>query len=155
MRYQCHTNVRHPGECAGHFGYSVPKVDGIIDELLCNKFSKMITAASETEILSDQNEKDIELARSRVELPSLIYSKSKKSSRTIRVKRLKLFEVRASWASIFWTSLYQKPIHSARESAEKLIPLNKYTKQKIIIQSKVFRVAWTPLTSHKMLRFQC
>lgn len=67
MRYQCHYNVRHPGECDGQSGYSVKKVDSIVDELIRIKFSE-ITAASESEILSSQHEKDIELARSKYEM---------------------------------------------------------------------------------------
>ena len=67
MRYQCHYNVRHPGECDGQSGYSVKKVDSIVDELIHIKFSE-ITAASESEILSSQHEKDIELARSKYEM---------------------------------------------------------------------------------------
>ncbi len=64
MRYQCHYNVRHPGECEGQSGYSVSKVDSIVDQLIRMKFSE-IMAASESEILSSQHEKDIELARSK------------------------------------------------------------------------------------------
>lgn len=67
MRYQCHYNVRHPGECEGQSGYSVKKVDGIVDQLVRMKFSE-IAAASESEILSSQHEKDIELARSKYEM---------------------------------------------------------------------------------------
>ena len=32
-RYQCHYNVRHPGECDGQSGYGVKKLDGIIDRI--------------------------------------------------------------------------------------------------------------------------
>ena len=67
MRYQCHYNVRHPGECDGQSGYSVNKIDAIVDQLIRMKFSE-ITAASEYEILSGQREKDIELARSKYEM---------------------------------------------------------------------------------------
>lgn len=67
MRYQCHYNVRHPGECDGQSGYSVQKVDGIVDQLIRMKFSE-IAAASESEILSSQHEKDIELAKSKCEM---------------------------------------------------------------------------------------
>ena len=67
MRYQCHYNVRHPGECDGQSGYSVQKVDGIVDRLIRMKFSE-IAAASESEILSSQHEKDIDLAKSKCEM---------------------------------------------------------------------------------------
>ena len=54
-------------ECEGQSGYSVKKVDAIIDQLIRMKFSE-ITAASESEILSSQHEMDIELAKSKYEM---------------------------------------------------------------------------------------
>ena len=66
MRYQCHYNVRHPGECDGQSGYGVPKLDGIIEKIVRMKFAE-ITAASESEILSNQHEREIELAKIRME----------------------------------------------------------------------------------------
>lgn len=66
IRYQCHYNVRHPGECDGQSGYSVTKLDGIVEQVIRMKFSE-IKAASESEILASQHEKEIELARIRFE----------------------------------------------------------------------------------------
>ena len=66
-RYQCHYNVRHPGECDGQSGYSVNKVDAIVEQLIRIKFSE-ITAATESEILSSQHKKDIDLAKSKHEM---------------------------------------------------------------------------------------
>ena len=63
-RYQCHYNVRHPGECDGQSGYGVKKLDGIIDRIVRYQLSK-ICAASGAEIVAKQNEKAIELARAR------------------------------------------------------------------------------------------
>ena len=30
-RYQCHYNIRHPGECDGQSGYGVEKLDKLVD----------------------------------------------------------------------------------------------------------------------------
>ena len=67
MRYQCHYKVRHPGECDGQSGYSVKKVDAIVDQLIRMKFSE-ITVVSESEILTCQHEKGIELVRTKFEM---------------------------------------------------------------------------------------
>lgn len=32
--YQCHYNVRHPGECDGQSGYGVAKLDGIVNQIV-------------------------------------------------------------------------------------------------------------------------
>lgn len=61
-RYQCHYNVRHPGECDGQSGYSVPKLDSIVESVIRMKFDE-IAAAPESEILTNQHEKEIKLAK--------------------------------------------------------------------------------------------
>lgn len=65
-RYQCHYNVRHPGECDGQSGYSMDKVDRIVEQIVKIKFAE-ISAASEAEILETQHNKEIELARINME----------------------------------------------------------------------------------------
>ena len=69
-RYQCHYNVRHPGECDGQSGYGVKKIDGIIDRIVRYQLSR-ICALSGTEIVAEQNKKAIELARARHRLASM------------------------------------------------------------------------------------
>ena len=63
-RYQCHYNVRHPGECDGQSGYGVKKLDGIVDQIVRYQLSR-ISASSGAEIVAKQNEKAIELAKVR------------------------------------------------------------------------------------------
>ena len=63
-RYQCHYNVRHPGECDGQSGYGVKKLDGIVEQIVRYQLSR-ISAASGAEIVTKQNEKAIELAKAR------------------------------------------------------------------------------------------
>lgn len=69
-RYQCHYNVRHPGECDGQSGYGVKKLDGIVDRIVRYQLSR-ICATSGAEIVAKQNEKAIELARARYNLASM------------------------------------------------------------------------------------
>ena len=89
MRYQCHYKVRHPGECAGQSGYSVKKVDDIVDQLIRMKFSE-ITAASESEILSGQHEKDIELVKSKYEMAKLHLQDKRKELDDYKSETLKV-----------------------------------------------------------------
>ncbi len=66
LRYQCHYQVRHPGECDGQSVYVASRVDAIVDEILRLKFSE-IKAASKAEILKKQGERDLRAARLRLE----------------------------------------------------------------------------------------
>ena len=90
-RYQCHYNVRHPGECDGQSGYGVKKLDGIMDKIICYQFSK-IKATNGKEIIASQHEKQIELARARYKLICMQLSEKQKEledyrGETIRVIR--------------------------------------------------------------------
>lgn len=69
-RYQCHYNVRHPGECDGQSGYGVKKLDGIVDRIVRYQLSK-ISAASGEDIVAKQNQKAIELAKARHHLATV------------------------------------------------------------------------------------
>ena len=66
IRYQCHYNVRHPGECDGQSGYAITKLDGIVEKAIRIKFAQ-ITAAKESEILAEQHKREIELAQIKFE----------------------------------------------------------------------------------------
>ena len=66
LRYQCHYQVRHPGECAGQSVYVASRVDSIVDEILRLKFSE-IKAASRAEVLKQQNDRDCKAAQHRLE----------------------------------------------------------------------------------------
>ena len=48
MRYQCHYNVRHPGECDGQSGYGVTKLDGIVEKVIRMKFAEIAAAPEDT-----------------------------------------------------------------------------------------------------------
>jgi len=66
LRYQCHYQVRHPGECDGQSVYVANRVDSIIDEILRLKFSE-IKAASKAEVLKKQRDRDCKAAQQRLE----------------------------------------------------------------------------------------
>lgn len=68
-RYQCHYNVRHPGVCDGQSGYSVKKLDGIVNEVVRQQLQRIINAPGEDVIL-EQHEKKLELARAKYSIAS-------------------------------------------------------------------------------------
>jgi len=65
LRYQCHYNLRHPGECDGQSGYGVTKLDAIVEEIVRMKFQELRTFR-ESDLILSQHEKDIEIARRKV-----------------------------------------------------------------------------------------
>lgn len=65
-RYQCHYNLRHPGECDGQSGYGVTKLDGIVEKIIRHQFAQ-IKMASQNDVIAQQHEKAVELARQELE----------------------------------------------------------------------------------------
>ena len=94
MRYQCHYNVRHPGECDGQSGYGVTKLDGIVEKVIRMKFAE-IAAAPESEILNHQHKKEIELARIKLDQANAHLAEKQKDLSDYKAETLKVIRVRA------------------------------------------------------------
>jgi len=88
-RYQCHYNVRHPGECDGQSGYSVPKLDSIVETVIRMKFDE-IAAAPESEILTNQHEKEIKLAKMQLDKAKAYLQEKEKDLEDYKGETLKV-----------------------------------------------------------------
>lgn len=89
MRYQCHYNVRHPGECDGQSGYGVTKLDGIVEKVIRMKFAE-IAAAPESEILNHQHKKEIELTRIKLDQANAHLAEKQKDLSDYKAETLKV-----------------------------------------------------------------
>lgn len=88
-RYQCHYNVRHPGECDGQSGYGVKKLDGIVDQIVRYQLSR-ISASSSAEIVAKQNEKAIDLAKARYNVASIQLADKQKELADYQAETIKV-----------------------------------------------------------------
>ena len=76
-RYQCHYNLRHPGECDGQSGYGVTKLDGIVEKIIRHQFAQ-IKMASQDDVIAQQHEKAVELARARCNMAEMQLSEKRR-----------------------------------------------------------------------------
>ena len=76
-RYQCHYNLRHPGECDGRSGYGVTKLDGIVEKIIRHQFAQ-IKMASQDDVIAQQHEKAVELARARCNMAEMQLSEKRR-----------------------------------------------------------------------------
>ena len=76
-RYQCHYNLRHPGECDGRSGYGVTKLDGIAEKIIRHQFAQ-IKMASQDDVIAQQHEKAVELARARCNMAEMQLSEKRR-----------------------------------------------------------------------------
>lgn len=88
-RYQCHYNVRHPGECDGQSGYGVKKLDGIVDRIIRYQLSKIGTSSC-NEVIESQHEKDVELARARLNMTTLKLAEKERELRDYQTETIKV-----------------------------------------------------------------
>lgn len=90
-RYGCHYRVRHPDKCDGQSGYGVTKLDGIMDEVIRYQLDK-IKMSSEYDVIAEQHEKAVELARAKLRMTEIQLSEKAREledyqAETIRVIR--------------------------------------------------------------------
>lgn len=90
-RYQCHYNVRHPGECDGQSGYGVTKLDCLVDKIVHMQF-KRIRNAPPQDLIERQNAKEIELARAKAKLAQDQLRQKQEEYETLRAETVKVLQ---------------------------------------------------------------
>lgn len=88
-RYQCHYNVRHPGECDGQSGYSLKKVDDMVDRIVRIKFAE-ITEAPVSEIMGRQHEREAEIAKTCLDNAKAFLKEQEKELDDLKAETLKV-----------------------------------------------------------------
>lgn len=66
-RYQCQYKTRHPGECDGQTGYSMMKLDRIVDDIVREQL-KMIAESPTQKLVTELHEKRMGLEQSKYKL---------------------------------------------------------------------------------------
>ncbi len=77
VRYDCHYNIRHPGECGGQSGYGVTKLDALVSKIVRTQFEK-IKAVCAQDLIAGQQAKQIELAKANLKLANNQYQERKR-----------------------------------------------------------------------------
>lgn len=66
-RYQCHYNVRHPGECDGQSGYGVDKLDKLVDQIIRIQFERIKEAPPQA-LIAKQAQQEIRTVKAKLNL---------------------------------------------------------------------------------------
>ncbi len=120
LRYQCHYQVRHPGECAGQSVYVASRVDAIVDEILRLKFSE-IRATSKAEILQNQSDRDCKAAQQRLEQAEKKLRLHERDKKDFQDEVLKVIRGESKLSMDFLSSAIEqteKELEDARDAAE-------------------------------------
>ena len=113
-RYQCHYNVRHPGECDGQSGYGVKKLDGIVDRIVRYQLSK-ISMASGEDIVAAQNQKAVELAKAKHHLAVMRLSEKQKELTDYQNEGIKVIRGQSKFDMEFLNELVSRAKSEVQE----------------------------------------
>jgi DNA invertase Pin-like site-specific DNA recombinase len=90
-RYQCHYNVRHPGECDGQSGYGVTKLDGIVNQIVHIQFGRIKNEPPQ-DLIERQNAKEIGIAKSKLKLAQEQLNHKQDEYETLRAETVKVLQ---------------------------------------------------------------
>ncbi len=90
-RYQCHYNVRHPGECDGQSGYGVTKLDDIVNKIVRMQFER-IKSEPPQDLIQRQSAKEIELAKAKLKLAQEQLHQKQEEYETLRAETVKVLQ---------------------------------------------------------------
>ena len=94
-RYQCHYNVRHPGECDGQSGYGVDKLDKLVDQIIRIQLGRIQNAPSQ-ELIAKQQAQEVELVKSRLNLLNEQYRQKRREYQDLRAETIKVIKAPAA-----------------------------------------------------------
>ena len=90
-RYQCHYNVRHPGECDGQSGYGVEKLDKLVDQIIRIQLERIQNAPSQ-ELIAKQQAKEVNLAKSKLNLLNEQHRQKQREYQDLRTETIKVIQ---------------------------------------------------------------
>ncbi|MBD9198105.1 MAG: hypothetical protein EGQ09_13840 [Clostridiales bacterium] len=90
-RYQCHYSIRHPGECDGQSGYGVEKLDKLIDQIIRIQLGRIRSAPSQ-ELIAKQQAKEVDLAKSKLNLLNEQYRQKQREYQDLRAETIKVIQ---------------------------------------------------------------
>ena len=89
-KYQCHYNIRHPGECDGQSGYGVEKLDKLVDQIIRIQLGRIRSAPSQ-ELIAKQA-KEVDLAKSKLNLLNEQYRQKQREYQDLRAETIKVIQ---------------------------------------------------------------
>lgn len=90
-RYQCHCNVRHPGEGDGQSGYGVDKLDKLVNQIIRIQFERIKKAPPQA-LIAKQAQQEIRTAKARLNLLNKQYQQKQQEYQDFRAETIKVIQ---------------------------------------------------------------
>lgn len=90
-RYQCHYNVRHPGECDGQSGYGVDKLDKLIDQIIRIQFERIRQAPPQA-LIEREAQRETTLAKAQLNMLMEQHRQKEREYQDLRAETIKVVQ---------------------------------------------------------------
>lgn len=90
-RYQCHYNVRHPGECDGQSGYGLDKLDKLIDQIIRIQFERIRQAPPQA-LIEREAQRETTLAKAQLNMLMEQHRQKEREYQDLRAETIKVVQ---------------------------------------------------------------
>lgn len=90
-RYQCHYNIRHPGECDGQSGYGLDKLDRLIDQIIHIQFERIRKAPPQA-LIDRETQRETTLAKAQLNMLMEQHRQKEREYQDLRAETIKVVQ---------------------------------------------------------------
>lgn len=151
-RYQCHYNVRHPGECDGQSGYGVEKLDKLVDQIIRIQLGRIQNSPSQ-ELIEKQQAKEVELVRSRLNLLNEQYRQKQREYQDLRAETIKVIQGTSRLNADLLNSLVSETTEQIKQLGVQIQTTTAKLEETVQTASQVLReydqlISWAEMYDH-------
>ena len=119
IRYECHYNIRHPGECDGQSGYSYKKVDDLVEKVIRMKFAE-IKAAPAMEIVSRKHSHELMQIRKRLNTAEKELAAKQAEYDDLKVEAMKIIRGQSDMSMDFLNAMVKEAENNLNVAQDKV-----------------------------------
>ena len=151
-RYQCHYNVRHPGECDGQSGYGVEKLDKLVDQIIRIQLGRIQNSPSQ-ELIEKQQAKEVELVKSRLNLLNEQYRQKQREYQDLRAETIKVIQGTSRLNTDLLNSLVSETTEQIKQLGVQIQTTTAELEETVQTASQVLReydqlISWAEMYDH-------
>lgn len=90
-KYQCHYNIRHPGECDGQSGYGLDKLDRLIDQIIHIQFERIRKAPPQA-LIDRETQRETTLAKAQLNMLMEQHRQKEREYQDLRAETIKVVQ---------------------------------------------------------------
>lgn len=149
IRYVCYGKTRKQTDCDGQTGYTMNKLDGIVEQVIKNIFDKM-KGISKSEIVSARYKKEVEEKKNRLADTEKEYGKALQKSALLKEEIIKCLEGESSFSKDILSELITDAEKKCNELSKLLETIKNELKQSEELQTELCGkydeiIAWSQL----------